>query len=106
MSSTVASSALNAPLLRLQRILTPTEHQDFQFTSHSDLLRAIEDIQQQQVKNTKLRCWAKIKPFLESMEQYGKVIEVFSNATSLLAFVWVCRRDFYLLSLLDASERK
>jgi len=91
MSSVVASSALNSPLLRLQRILTPAEHQDFQFASLDDLHRAIEVIQQQQVKNQKLQCFVKIKPFLETMEQYGKVIGVFLNATNLLAFVWVCR---------------
>ena len=84
------SSAFNSPLLRLQRILTTAEHQDFQFASLGDLHRAIEDIQQQQVKNKKLQCFVKIKPFLESMAQYGKIIEVFVNVTNLLAFVWVC----------------
>ena len=89
MSCAAASTALHTPLLRLQRILTPAEHQDFQFTSLDDLLCVVENIQRKQVMNKSLQCLIKIKPFLESMEQYGKVIEVFLNVTNLLAFVWV-----------------
>ena len=87
----MTSSALNTPLLRLQRILTPAEHQDFQFSSLDDLLHTIQSIQQEQVKNRKLQCLVKVKPFLETMEQYGKVINLFLNVNNLLAFVWVCR---------------
>lgn len=30
----------------------------------------------------------RIESFLEAMEQFGKVIEIFLNATNYLAFIW------------------
>jgi len=32
----------------------------------------------------------RLDPFLQTMEQYGKVINVFVNISSVVAFIWVC----------------
>lgn len=84
-------SALSAPLRRLlsQRDLTAAERAEFQFATIDELLTAIENIQEEQAKKRKLRNLMRIRPFLASMEEYGKVIEVFLNASNILAFVWV-----------------
>lgn len=81
--------AYRAPLWRLQDKLSPEEQADFQFSTLDDLQVAINKIQENQLKKQHLQGLIKIKPFLESMEQYGKVIEVFLNTTNILAFVWV-----------------
>ena len=89
-ASTGHNPAYRGPLWRLQDKLTPTEQADFQFSTLGDLQNALKNIQENQLKKRHLQCLIRIKPFLESMEQYGKVIEVFLNTTNILAFVWVC----------------
>ncbi|KAF8441250.1 hypothetical protein BGX38DRAFT_1134072 [Terfezia claveryi] len=92
MNASVQSSSTSAPfntsLSRLQRILDPTEKQEFQWTSLDDLYRTIDKIQQEQVKKRHLQYLNRIKPFIECMLQYGQVIEVFLNTSKLLAFIW------------------
>ena len=84
-------SALRTPLLRLlsRRDLTTAERAEFQFVTIDDLRNAMEAIQEDQVKKRKLQHLSRIKPFIDSMEEYGKVIEVFLNTSNVLAYVWV-----------------
>ena len=93
MSINMASSnvpAYRGPLWRLQDKLSPIEQADFQYSTLDDLHAAIKKIQEEQLKKQHLRALIKIKPFLQSMEQYDKVIAIFLNTGNILAFVWVC----------------
>ena len=83
------SPAYHGPLWRLQDTLTPTEQEDFQFSTLDDLQNALKDIQEKQLKRRHLQCLIRIKPFLDLMEQYGKVVAAFVKTTNILAFVWV-----------------
>jgi hypothetical protein len=66
------------------------EHKnDFEFSSLEDLQTAIDDIQKKQASDKKMRNLTRLRPYLEAMAQYGKVIEVFLNASNFVAFVWV-----------------
>lgn len=58
-------------------------------TRLEDLQRCILDIQEKHNTARWSRNMKRLKPFLEAMEQYGKVIEVFLNASEILCFVWV-----------------
>ncbi|KAK8879910.1 hypothetical protein PGQ11_001204 [Apiospora arundinis] len=60
----------------------------FQLGSLDDLHRAMGDIQRNQAHDRKLRYLRRLDPFLKSMKEYEKVIEVFLNASEILAFVW------------------
>ena len=63
--------------------------EEFQLTGLGDLQAAIGKLQDRQAGERKMRNMNRLKSFLEGMEQFGKVIEVFLNASSFLAFVWV-----------------
>ncbi|KAK8130901.1 hypothetical protein PG984_007339 [Apiospora sp. TS-2023a] len=61
----------------------------FQFSSFDDLLPTMDGIQRKQAQDKRLRYMRRLDPFLKSMKEYEKVIEVFLNASEVLAFVWV-----------------
>ncbi|KAK8044973.1 hypothetical protein PG993_004997 [Apiospora rasikravindrae] len=61
----------------------------FQFSSFDDLLQTMSGIQRKHAQDKRLRYMRRLDPFLKSMKEYEKVIEVFLNASEILAFVWV-----------------
>lgn len=69
--------------------LTQAELKDFQLTSLDDLKLQISIIQDDQRKSKKLRYLKRLGPFLDTMEQYGKIVEVFLNVSDIIAFIWV-----------------
>jgi hypothetical protein len=70
--------------------LTPDELRDFQLTTLDDLRVQMSIIQNDQRKSKKLQYLKRLGPFLDTMEQYGKIVEVFLNLHEVVAFVWVC----------------
>ena len=75
-------------LVNFSKRLTKQELEDFKFSSLRDVLDVVEDIQAEQGRRKEMMNLTRIRRFLEAMDQYGKVIEVFLNASSLLCFVW------------------
>jgi hypothetical protein len=75
-------------LANFSKRLTKQELEDFNFASLGDVLLVVEDIQAEQGRRKEMMNLTRIRRFLEAMEQYGKVIEVFLNTSSLLCFVW------------------
>ncbi|KAM0431863.1 hypothetical protein ACHAPT_005115 [Fusarium lateritium] len=68
--------------------LKPSEKAKFKATTLDDLKVTILAIQSEQRARKKTMHMARIMSFLEAMEQFGKVIEVFLNVADMLAFVW------------------
>ena len=68
--------------------LSRQEKQNFSFTDIKGLNLAIDDLQKKQHSQRRLQNLSRLKPFLEAMEQYGKVAEVFCNSSEFVAFVW------------------
>ncbi|KAF1840937.1 uncharacterized protein K460DRAFT_410330 [Cucurbitaria berberidis CBS 394.84] len=68
--------------------LSPDELKVFQLTSLDDLRRQIAIIQDDQRKSKKMRYLKRLGPFLDTMEQYGKIVEVFLNISDIIAFIW------------------
>ena len=89
-------SIFNQSLARFKTSLTPAEVDDFQFTSLEDVEKAIADLQRKQAATKTLRNLNRLKPFLDAIEQYGKVIEIFVNASIMVAFIWVSTRTHKL----------
>lgn len=86
LDDSVFSSVLSAFRLRL----TPQDINDFQSTTLEDLKEEITKIQRTQAQRRGFRNLAKIRPFLNGIEQYSKVIEVFVNVKpAIMAFIWV-----------------
>jgi hypothetical protein len=69
--------------------LDEAELADFEITDLNALLQAINTIQNRQAQNKKLMYMKRLEPFLKTMEEYGKVLEVFLNVSDFIAFVWV-----------------
>ena len=69
--------------------LREDDRNQIMYTTLDDLQRCILDIQNKHNTARRSRNMGRLKPFLEAMEQYGKVIEVFLNASQILCFVWV-----------------
>ncbi|KAK3988674.1 hypothetical protein QBC44DRAFT_328722 [Cladorrhinum sp. PSN332] len=60
----------------------------FQGTQLHHLTAEIAKIQQEQASKRRLRYMKRLDPFLKTMEEYGKVVEVFANAQDIVAFIW------------------
>lgn len=97
MAGTLSDSGFQRALARFKDHLSPAEQEEFRLTSLEDLHDTINQIQNTQGSERRMRNLTRIKGFLEAMEQYSKVVEVFLNASDILAFVWVCRQ-FYLFA--------
>ncbi|KAF2726767.1 hypothetical protein EJ04DRAFT_160646 [Polyplosphaeria fusca] len=69
--------------------LSQAEIADFQMTSLTDLKLQISIIQNDQRKGKKMLYLKRLGPFLDAMEQYGKIVEVYLNVSDIVAFVWV-----------------
>jgi hypothetical protein len=75
-------------LAKFSSRLTREEEEDFRFTTLDDVHQAIVDIQARQASRKSMRNLTRVLAFVEAMDQFGKVAEVFLNASNLLAFVW------------------
>jgi hypothetical protein len=82
---------------KLKAQLSKKDVQAFENTTIDDVKLAIAEIQKRQIAAGQQRYLARLRPFLVSIEQYGKVIEVFLNSCEILAFVWVSARTLYRL---------
>lgn len=86
----MGESAFSRVLIAFQSRLSPQDIIKFHLTTYEDLKVFIIELQKEQAQRRGFRNLNKIRPFLNGLEQYGKVIEVFVNAKpDILAFVWV-----------------
>ena len=92
MARTRNDGGFQRALARFKSHLSPADQESFGVTSLEDVQRTIIQIQVTQGSQSQMRNLTRIKAFVEAMEQYGKVVEVFVNASKILAFIWVRRR--------------
>lgn len=88
LSAHVSSKALKGAILKLSNRLSGSDLQNVKNTTYPQLCAEIERIQDEQNARTDMRNLARIKPFLEAMEQFSKIIEVFLNVSNIIAFLW------------------
>jgi len=69
--------------------LSKRELAQFQCVDFHDVEETIRDIERNHKMKKKMQNIARIKPFLEGMRQYGKIIEVFLNTSTIVAYIWV-----------------
>lgn len=69
--------------------LSADEESLFKLTKLEDLRIFIRDLQEEQCRQRRMSYLKRLEPFLKTMEEYGKVIEVFVNASDIVAFIWV-----------------
>lgn len=90
MASNAASERgpFQTALTKFKNKLTGTQLSEFQQTTYNQLCAEILRIQQEQENVKTLVNMSRIQSFLEAMEQFGKIIEVFLNVSDAVAFVW------------------
>lgn len=69
--------------------ISADEAKDFRFADLNSLRSTIKQIQAEQEAKRRMRHMKRLEPFLQTMEQYGKTVDVFVNTSEVLAFVWV-----------------
>ena len=84
------SSAFSSAMQSFHDTLSPSDADQIKkVATLGDLTLAIRDIEREQAQRRSLRSMSKIRPFLNSLEEYSKVIEVFVNAKpDVLSFIW------------------
>ncbi|KAH8812890.1 hypothetical protein F5884DRAFT_318007 [Xylogone sp. PMI_703] len=87
-SNGTVAAGFQRVLTKFSTRLTRDEQENFKFTTLNEVHQAIVDIQAQQAGRKSMRNLTRVLAFVEAMDQFGKVIEVFLNASTLLAFVW------------------
>ncbi|KAL1615491.1 hypothetical protein SLS54_009023 [Diplodia seriata] len=75
-------------LQEFKQDLSPDQEENFKFTTLDDLKRLVHSIQEEQTKTRRLTNLRRLAPFLEAMEQFDKVVQIFLNAADLLACIW------------------
>lgn len=90
MSTPSDSSAFHTALKQFKDGLDHADKESFKLVQLEDLLRDINDLQARLFRQRRGKNLARLRPFLEAIEQLGKVVEVFGNSSEVVAFVWVC----------------
>lgn len=77
---------------KLEETVTNTNRQDaisFKNTTLKDVYKATRDIEESLAKLQTLRNMARLRPFLDGLDHYSKVVEVLCNGTPYLSWIWV-----------------
>jgi hypothetical protein len=69
--------------------LSQEEKNDFRFSTLEELHHTISALQQRSESEKKMLSIRRLRPFLEGMEQYSKVVETFMNGSEILGVIWV-----------------
>jgi molecular chaperone GrpE (heat shock protein) len=82
------NDTFGAVLSDFKKRLTSNELEDFQFATLKDVRETTFRIQRDQEQLKTMMDMARLESFLEAMDQFGKVIELFGNSSTFVAFVW------------------
>ncbi|KAJ5090487.1 hypothetical protein N7532_009171 [Penicillium argentinense] len=88
MSTPNSSSAFEKALETFKGSLSKRDQNTFKAATFQDLQSSIDDLQRTQHGKRQTRWLKRLGPFLEAMDQWGKVVEVFCNSNEIVAFVW------------------
>lgn len=84
----VSDDSFRSILSSFKKRLTQKEQDDFQFATLEGVRLEMARIQREQASRKEMMNMPRIQSFLEAMEQFGKVIEVFLNTSEFVAFIW------------------
>ena len=83
--------------------LTPVEQNSFTSTTLEDVRLTVASIQQTHISARTNRNVARLREFLEAIESYSKVLDVFVNTSEFVAFVWGPIKYLLLVSIPSMS---
>lgn len=79
--------------------LTPVEQGSFAGTTLEDVRLTVASIQKTQITERTNKNVARLRKFLEAVESYSKVLDVFVNINDFVAFVWGPIKYLLLVSI-------
>lgn len=79
--------------------LTPGEQGSFTGTTLEDVRLTVASIQKTQITERTNKNVARLRKFLEAIESYSKVLDVFVNINDFVAFVWGPIKYLLLVSM-------
>jgi hypothetical protein len=83
------STSFQRAVDKFTKSLTDKQRQEFAVCSLNDVRQSVVTVQERRGSQKTMRNMARLQAFLEAMEQYGKVVELFLNCTPFLGYVWV-----------------
>jgi transcriptional/translational regulatory protein YebC/TACO1 len=86
--NTFVSEAFENALATFKSRLTEKELEHFRETRLQDVKIQIKHIQDDRENLKQNQNMTRLSSFLEAMEQFGKIVDVFLNASPFVAFVW------------------
>lgn len=89
MATTNSGDSFTKVLDNFKKTLKKEDKDNFKFTTLDQLEKVIGDLQKKQHSQRRLQNVIRLKPVLEALSEYGKVVEVFCNSNDIVAFVWV-----------------
>ena len=92
-------NGFRAALRKFEARLKPEERAKCKVATLDELKTTVLAIQGEQRRRRELINMRRIQGFLEAMEQFGKVIEVFTNSSEMVAFVWGPMKLLLLVSI-------
>jgi len=91
-------------LEEFKKTLKQDEVDDFSFATLDDLKQLVYNIQRDQAASRRMKNLNRLAFFLEAMEQYDKIIQIFLNASNFVAFIWVGRCNPHDCNLLTSAK--
>lgn len=73
--------------------LTKLEQQDYETMTLEKFQVEMANLQRKQASKRQLIFMRRLEPFIETIQAYGKAIDVFANTSEVLSFIWVRLRS-------------
>ena len=89
MASNRQVTSFERALNEFKKDLKKKDQDLFKNTTLDGLKKCIGELQKKQHSSRRLQNLNRLKPFIEAIDQYGKVVTIFANTNEILAFVWV-----------------
>lgn len=85
----MAQRQLELSCARFRKDLSAEDDKAIRTTSLDDVRAAIAQIETELASRQSLRNFDRLSPYINAIERYGKVIEVFCNSDPLVPYIWV-----------------
>jgi hypothetical protein len=85
----MAQRQLDLSCERLRKDLNAEEDKAIRATALEDVRATIAQTERELASRQSLRNFDRLSPYINAIERYGKVIEVFCNSDLLVPYIWV-----------------
>ena len=84
-----ASAAFDKVLEDFKKDLRKRDQEIFKITTFEEMQKCIAEVQTKQHSERRVLNLNRLTPFIEAVEQFGRLVRLFCNSDEYVAFVWV-----------------